>query len=436
MNKLKLNNKGFAISSIIYAMLILFLILLTLIMAMLTRRKIAFDKARNEIKDTLGYNNKTVSYTESGEVQTFEAPKEGYYRVELWGHGTSSDAGGSYTQATIKLNQSENIFFTLNSSSAKATLLARELMEAGISTNVKSSITTESEKLECDLVSNAITCNALTTNTAIISPTIILPGSTMPAWNGSLTMTGNKNASHAKITYLTNKTPEVPTLNLNILNKYNCNNAIATRNTTNMLNGIQLQQTSNQNEYRIKIPDQNFSFNYKITSGTVKFDTTFLTGTGNFVTPSAGELVISGTVLNLTLGNFTYNGGLVKFDNGNIKMNSITPQAQKSCTNIASSITGCTAIATGETVSAPVNIVLTKVSGVTTQNYTNQIQINGGEWQNMTNTSTYSYATITEPGRYKVYTRQIYNTSTCSALTSLRNPFVTEVSEELNFTIN
>lgn len=46
---MKLNNKGFAITSIVYAMLILFLVLILLIMSNMASRKALFDKEKSEV---------------------------------------------------------------------------------------------------------------------------------------------------------------------------------------------------------------------------------------------------------------------------------------------------------------------------------------------------------------------------------------------------
>ncbi|MBE6138394.1 MAG: DUF1566 domain-containing protein [Firmicutes bacterium] len=50
---MKLNNRGFAVTSIIYSMLVLFLALLLLITSNLASRKVLFDKEKNEILDKL-----------------------------------------------------------------------------------------------------------------------------------------------------------------------------------------------------------------------------------------------------------------------------------------------------------------------------------------------------------------------------------------------
>lgn len=59
MKRIKLNNKGFAITGIIYSMLILAIILMTLIILTLTRKKLLFNKMRDQILNLQEY---TINY--------------------------------------------------------------------------------------------------------------------------------------------------------------------------------------------------------------------------------------------------------------------------------------------------------------------------------------------------------------------------------------
>lgn len=55
----KLNNRGFAITSIIYSMLLLFIVLMTLTILTLGRKKVLLDKTKNE---TLGFFSQLKDY--------------------------------------------------------------------------------------------------------------------------------------------------------------------------------------------------------------------------------------------------------------------------------------------------------------------------------------------------------------------------------------
>ena len=50
---MKLNNKGFALTSIIYMLIVLFVMVVLLILANLTSRKVVLDKIKNDVKAEL-----------------------------------------------------------------------------------------------------------------------------------------------------------------------------------------------------------------------------------------------------------------------------------------------------------------------------------------------------------------------------------------------
>ncbi len=50
MKKMKLNNKGFAVTGIIYSALLLFLVLLAGILSMMATRKVLLDKIKKEVE--------------------------------------------------------------------------------------------------------------------------------------------------------------------------------------------------------------------------------------------------------------------------------------------------------------------------------------------------------------------------------------------------
>ena len=55
--KLKLNNKGFALSGIIYSILILFLVLIFAVLTVLGSRKLILDKLKNDVMNELNNSN-------------------------------------------------------------------------------------------------------------------------------------------------------------------------------------------------------------------------------------------------------------------------------------------------------------------------------------------------------------------------------------------
>ncbi len=86
----KLNNKGFAITSIIYSMLLLFIILMTLIILTLGRKKVLLDKSKNETLEFFSQlDNYPCAVTEknSGEIaigvgDVVTCKSESFYVIE------------------------------------------------------------------------------------------------------------------------------------------------------------------------------------------------------------------------------------------------------------------------------------------------------------------------------------------------------------------
>lgn len=60
---MKLNNKGFAISTVMYMILIMAVILITLTLTLLSSRKLLLDKSKQEAEDNI-YNVEKISYRE------------------------------------------------------------------------------------------------------------------------------------------------------------------------------------------------------------------------------------------------------------------------------------------------------------------------------------------------------------------------------------
>ena len=58
---MKLDNKGFAISGILYAVMILFLTIVVALLSLLSNRKLILDKYKKEIKDSLNSSIETYN---------------------------------------------------------------------------------------------------------------------------------------------------------------------------------------------------------------------------------------------------------------------------------------------------------------------------------------------------------------------------------------
>lgn len=78
---MKLNNKGFAITSVLYGLLILFVVMTSTYLTVLSAKKNRLDNITKEIEDSYDFNIKKENLTESiGD--TYTAPHTGKYTFD------------------------------------------------------------------------------------------------------------------------------------------------------------------------------------------------------------------------------------------------------------------------------------------------------------------------------------------------------------------
>lgn len=112
------NNKGFAITGILYSILLLFLMLLLLVLGNLQARKVIFDKQKNHVLskiDNFGnlYDDiKTYTYI-NDDYQEFIASKDGNYLLEIW----NADSISEYKKAKVYLLQGVKLYIKLGNNS-------------------------------------------------------------------------------------------------------------------------------------------------------------------------------------------------------------------------------------------------------------------------------------------------------------------------------
>ncbi len=114
---MKLNNKGLAISSVIFSILILFLLISFSLLALLGTRKMSLDKLKSEVLNEIQGSSydKLYEFAYTGDYQTFIAPVAGNYRFEAWGasggDASEIDGGfGSYNSGDIYLSKGQTIY--------------------------------------------------------------------------------------------------------------------------------------------------------------------------------------------------------------------------------------------------------------------------------------------------------------------------------------
>ena len=66
---MKLNNKGFALTSIIYMLIVLFLMIMLLILSNLATRKVVLDKVKYDVKMKLGQSGVVPEKIRAAQLQ-------------------------------------------------------------------------------------------------------------------------------------------------------------------------------------------------------------------------------------------------------------------------------------------------------------------------------------------------------------------------------
>lgn len=115
---MKLNNKGFAISTVVYGISIMAVLLLALIMASMSSNRSNSRQIVKDVEDDLNrYSRTTVVFKPKTDgtnpvPQVYKVPpkEEGWYYIELLGAG-GRGGGGAYTSGLIKLEANQELYF-------------------------------------------------------------------------------------------------------------------------------------------------------------------------------------------------------------------------------------------------------------------------------------------------------------------------------------
>lgn len=118
----KMNNSGFAISSLLYGLLLVAFLIVSVLMSTMASNRKNTTNLIEKIDDELSrHSNAATKFDSNGDVQEFIVPygMAGWYRIELWGAaaaGTTGDSGnnrGSYVSGTIYLEENVHLYFYL-----------------------------------------------------------------------------------------------------------------------------------------------------------------------------------------------------------------------------------------------------------------------------------------------------------------------------------
>ena len=119
------NNKGFAITTVIYGLSIMGLLLVAIMMATMSTNRTNSRELSKSIEDELNLikgSERAFEYDNGGDdvaniprSQEYIVPegKSGFYKIELWGSQGAGDSGGlgAYTSGVILLNEGDRLYF-------------------------------------------------------------------------------------------------------------------------------------------------------------------------------------------------------------------------------------------------------------------------------------------------------------------------------------
>lgn len=113
----KLNNKGFAISTVIYGLSIMGILLVAILMATMASTRSNSRQLAKSIEEELNRFSKTETFFNqkmSGTKpisQEYIVPANGWYKIELWGSSGANGAKGAYTTGIIELKEGQILYF-------------------------------------------------------------------------------------------------------------------------------------------------------------------------------------------------------------------------------------------------------------------------------------------------------------------------------------
>lgn len=127
---MKLNNKGFAISTVLYSLLIMVFLIVTLMMGIMASNRKSNRNLVETIEDELNRYNESatnlaykdgVSGAAEAQIYTVPSGQSGWYKIELWGASggnATSETGevraggkGAYTSGLIYLTENQKLYF-------------------------------------------------------------------------------------------------------------------------------------------------------------------------------------------------------------------------------------------------------------------------------------------------------------------------------------
>ena len=113
----KMNNKGFAITTIVYGLSIMGILLISIIMGLVSTNRTHNRMISKQVAEELAnYSKTSTAFNASiGGSQKYVVPENesGWYKIELWGAQGGGIKGGlgAYTSGIIELNAGDTLYF-------------------------------------------------------------------------------------------------------------------------------------------------------------------------------------------------------------------------------------------------------------------------------------------------------------------------------------
>lgn len=227
-----LNNKGFAISTLIYGLTIMGILIVAILMTTMAQTRSNTNSLVKSIEEDLNRFSKTeTSFKPMGSnisSQEYIVPQSGWYRIELWGSQGGGNGGkGAYTSGIIELVEGDTLYFYVGKHKSSGSGYATEV-------RVISGSYTDSVSYETRIM---VAAGGGTASTAS-GGTLYGYNDKMSSYGGFIRSNGNKDFS------LLPKTETGNTTNGTLVG-YNKNYAVS--NATSPTNGIDAPAPSGTN---------------------------------------------------------------------------------------------------------------------------------------------------------------------------------------------
>ncbi len=127
------NNKGFAVSTLLYGLSIMGFLIVILLMNIMSSNRVNTSNFVSQVEDELNRYSLTESSIRAGNAssdgsQEFIVPygQEGWYKIELWGasggaNGSHQGGKGSYTSGVIYLEENTHLYFYIGTKGSGTT---------------------------------------------------------------------------------------------------------------------------------------------------------------------------------------------------------------------------------------------------------------------------------------------------------------------------